>query len=582
MAEVVKLENEIKNLEKKFGEENKFNFELVVKSVYKQVDDGGEEKWYVEGFVATTDKDTDNDIITVEALEQAVGILKTKYTTVLYNHNFDRPIGKIVDAAVKDTDWGSKGLWIKFLISKTEPEIWQKVQEGVLCKFSIGAFAIREPVYKETGEGQPEVDYWKIVELYPYEVSLVSVPANPNAVALDYYVSKFFKAENNFNKGVKDMSKVEKGEGKSKPKIKINKQKVDFRPWSKVNKIKLAQILEESGNKTAIKEAFGVVPDYEKRSTWKFPHHVLVNVGDNEYELRLSYTGLMAAYKAFRGARRKPKLTEEQKKSLKSHLKKHFQQLVDMDIYDEIPEALKSIMPIIARELNGEELDSSEKDLLEKEFLSKDIDLIDEIEKEIENEEKEENNIEKEVNEDSKDNVEKDKKVEKEDINKQVEMEENEFFDKLRDIIREVVEDVLDEYFDSDDEEDGDKNNEKMLKIDTNDKNLEKSVGKEDKMSEKKEIEKEIKEEEKVEKNVEEKVEENEKNEVIETLKKEIEALKKELEALKQEPVVKGVDNQRKEENEGFDLAKFIRSEEFEKAPIEKKLEVLKLLMENK
>ena len=44
-----------------------------------------------------------------------------EYSTVLFNHDFNRPIGRVIDAEVDDT-----GLLIKVILSKTEKEIWEK------------------------------------------------------------------------------------------------------------------------------------------------------------------------------------------------------------------------------------------------------------------------------------------------------------------------------------------------------------------------------------------------------------------------------------------------------------------------
>jgi len=600
---------DINTLEKEleqYKNSDKFYFELTIKEFYetKAKEDSKEKNWYIEGFIATTDQDTEDDIIKEDALRKAAQILKEKYNTVLYNHDRNRAIGRVIDAQVKDTPWGSKGLWVKILISKTEIEIWQKIQEGVLSKFSIGAFAVREPVYVTNENGEKVVDHYEIIDLFPFECSLVSIPANPNAVALNYYVSKFLKVKEDgkttsekgavinkatpvfsgdkpeaiipLEKEVNKMAQNIKKEEKKKPKITINRHKVDFKPWSQVNKIRIGQILAESGNTSAIKEAFGVVPDVKKRSTWKFPHHVLVSTGENSYELRLSYPGVMAAYKAFRGARNKPKLTSEQASQLKSHLRKHFRQLIEMDIYDEMPEGLKSlkeVLPIIEKDLNDKELSQEEEQLLTKELLEKSIDETDIIEDDwifYDSEELEE--VEKGKKKEDNSNDDNDSQEDN------IELDENTFFEKIKEIVREVVSEVLSEFLG--------KNKEKSLETH---KNLEKS-------EEDLDMAEDVKKNETLEKDLDKKVEDkkediqevNKDKEIIEALtktiedlKKEVDSLKKELEEVKQEPVTKGKDSQRGEE-EDFDIRKFINSEEFEKAPLEKKLDVLKVLMQAK
>ena len=102
-----------------------FKFSLdIVKS-----DDSNEENWYVEGFCGTTDFDLQSDIITEDAFKTAENDL-IENSTVLFNHDVNMPIGKVVEARAEE-----KGLWVKILLSKTVPDIWKKVQEGIISKF---------------------------------------------------------------------------------------------------------------------------------------------------------------------------------------------------------------------------------------------------------------------------------------------------------------------------------------------------------------------------------------------------------------------------------------------------------------
>ena len=57
--------------------------------------------------------------------------------------------------------------------------------------------------------------------------------------------------------------------------IKIDNNSVVNGSWGSVNKTELGQKLSESKDNSAIREAYLFVGDVEKRSTWKFPHHVL-------------------------------------------------------------------------------------------------------------------------------------------------------------------------------------------------------------------------------------------------------------------------------------------------------------------
>jgi len=137
--------------------------------------------WIIEGYAATTDIDLQGDKILKEALKNSEKDLEHN-STVLRNHNLDEEIGKVLKSKVKDN-----GLWIKVLISKTVPAIWKKITEGVLNKFSIkGKVLDAAEEYIEEAKKVIQV----IKEMYLTEVSLVSVPANPKAKSIRWYIEK--------------------------------------------------------------------------------------------------------------------------------------------------------------------------------------------------------------------------------------------------------------------------------------------------------------------------------------------------------------------------------------------------------
>lgn len=147
--------------------------------VIKQAEQEGE--FHVVGYAATTDFDLQGDIITEDALKgSAIDLLKN--STVLLNHDLKRPIGKVTKV-----QFDMHGLLIDVLVSKTEPEVIQKIKEGVLNKFSI-----RGQVLERERKFMPDLNRVAnvIMRMALVEVSLVSVPANPEARAIGWYVSK--------------------------------------------------------------------------------------------------------------------------------------------------------------------------------------------------------------------------------------------------------------------------------------------------------------------------------------------------------------------------------------------------------
>lgn len=166
---------------------NKHNFEIDILKAKKSVEAGD---WVVIGYAMTSDLDADHALITQEAIKGAKDDL-LKYSTVLFNHDADRPIGRVVDADVDDV-----GLLVKVVLSKQEEDIWTKVKEEVINKFSIKGRAI-EPKWVVDSEGEPVL---KITTLELFEISLVSVPANSEAKTISWYVAKSFENVKSTNK----------------------------------------------------------------------------------------------------------------------------------------------------------------------------------------------------------------------------------------------------------------------------------------------------------------------------------------------------------------------------------------------
>ena len=69
------------------------DFELNIQKA-RQTESG---KWIVEGLAATTDFDLQDDIISQTAINESAKDLITN-STVLYNHDVNQPIGKVIDA----------------------------------------------------------------------------------------------------------------------------------------------------------------------------------------------------------------------------------------------------------------------------------------------------------------------------------------------------------------------------------------------------------------------------------------------------------------------------------------------------
>jgi HK97 family phage prohead protease len=172
-----------------------FTFPL---EIMKQTEESGE--FHIVGYAATTDFDLQGDVITEEALKNSSPDL-LKNSTVLLNHDIEKSIGKVTKA-----EFDKNGLLIDVLISQTEPDIIQKIKEGILNKFSIrGQVLEREKKYMAEFDRVVNV----IKKMVLVEVSLVSVPANPEARAIGWYVKKALDEIDSLKKGGDPMSKEE-------------------------------------------------------------------------------------------------------------------------------------------------------------------------------------------------------------------------------------------------------------------------------------------------------------------------------------------------------------------------------------
>jgi len=160
----------------------KFDALLHISKKQEEPDPGGEVKRIVEGnAIVAKNIDEQFDVIDVGALGNAVGYLK-KYKTVLFNHDPNRPVGKILDAEVREDK-----IWVQVQISKAEDDLWGKIIEDIVNSFSLSG-EIDDFEFKFDKKLNTQVRIIKAFRVH--EISLVSVPANPEAKTLSAYLTK--------------------------------------------------------------------------------------------------------------------------------------------------------------------------------------------------------------------------------------------------------------------------------------------------------------------------------------------------------------------------------------------------------
>ena len=124
----------------------------------------------ISGYASTKDFDRAGDTILPEAWAKGGLNNFEKNPIILFNHDYNKPIGRATGLKVTEN-----GLEMKAKISKSAPDhVAQLVKEGILGAFSVG-FRIKDADYLE------ETDGLKIKDAELFEVSVVSVPCNQAA-----------------------------------------------------------------------------------------------------------------------------------------------------------------------------------------------------------------------------------------------------------------------------------------------------------------------------------------------------------------------------------------------------------------
>lgn len=132
----------------------------------------------IEGWASTRDLDRDIEVVEPGAIASGIDAFM-KNPILLYMHDIYNPIGKILNLSIKPIE----GFWIKAMLSKAEDvkDVVIKIQEGIIKAFSIG--------FREL-DGKLLEDIWHIIALELYEVSVVSIPSNREAL---FNVAKGFQ-----------------------------------------------------------------------------------------------------------------------------------------------------------------------------------------------------------------------------------------------------------------------------------------------------------------------------------------------------------------------------------------------------
>jgi len=161
-------------------------------STFKSVNPNEDGSVDIKGYASTNDTDRAGDVINKEAWEKGGLENFGSNPIILFNHDYNRPIGR---ATSLETD--EKGLKITANLSKSAGDVTNLVKEGILRAFSVG-FRVKDADYMESGDG------YLIKDAELFEVSVVSVPANQAAT---FSVAKSFDTQEEYSEWKKQFVK---------------------------------------------------------------------------------------------------------------------------------------------------------------------------------------------------------------------------------------------------------------------------------------------------------------------------------------------------------------------------------------
>jgi len=184
-----------------------FNLTSTFKS--HEADDGSV---MIRGMASTADFDRAGDSISAEAWTKGGLSNFEKNPIILFNHDYDKPIGRATGLKA-----GPDGLELECKISKAAPaNVAQLVKDGVLGAFSVG-FRVKDADYLK------ETDGLMIKDAELFEVSVVSVPCNQSAT---FSLAKSFDSNKEYEEFKKTFTNRVDLAGQSLAKDEVNTSSV--------------------------------------------------------------------------------------------------------------------------------------------------------------------------------------------------------------------------------------------------------------------------------------------------------------------------------------------------------------------
>ena len=154
------------------------------KSVKTTKDENWVEAVEIEWYASTKDKDRVGDIVVPDAFKSALEWYMMN-PIVLLQHKAEKPIGVVEEANIDD-NW----LYIKAKITENTDWVMNQIKNGVLRAFSIW-YRVKDYDTDARELADWSYDFTNIIkDLELFEISVVSIPANPFALSKNWYKTR--------------------------------------------------------------------------------------------------------------------------------------------------------------------------------------------------------------------------------------------------------------------------------------------------------------------------------------------------------------------------------------------------------
>lgn len=208
------LKGHAQRLGLEYGEGRSLELALLMKKSKIMSKDDENAPRLIEGYASVDMIDRQGETIKPEAFRTGM-IAYSRNPIILYNHDSNRPVGRMVDWGIDDT-----GLWIQVEVARGVPDadlVWSLIEQGVLNAFSVCTV---EQILRNEDDVNV-IERWDLAE-----ISIVTVPANAGAI---FHISEDKRALK-FLKSKEELTMSEKNTEGQKPnqKPEDNKPLVDI------------------------------------------------------------------------------------------------------------------------------------------------------------------------------------------------------------------------------------------------------------------------------------------------------------------------------------------------------------------